>query len=133
MLSARADVADRAACRCDRHRAIGGRYRANACGCSRLRSVRWSIVGGSRWDSDACAALAALSESTGLAVACAFRRQDLFDNRHPHYAGDVGIGINPRLAARVRDADVLLVIGERLGEMTTSGYTLLDAPSPRQS
>ncbi len=55
------------------------------------------------------------------------------DNRHPNYAGDVGIGINPRLAARVRDADVLLVIGERLGETTTSGYTLLAVPSPQQA
>ena len=63
-------------------------------------------------------------------MACAFRRQDLFDNAHPNYAGDVGIGINPRLAERVRDADVLLVVGARLGEMTTSGYTLLDVPSP---
>ncbi len=68
-----------------------------------------------------------------LPVAAAFRRQDLFDNRHPQYAGDVGIGINPKLAARVREADVLLVIGERLGEMTTGGYTLLDVPVPRQA
>ncbi len=65
-------------------------------------------------------------------MACAFRHQDLFDNRHSQYAGDVGIGINPRLAARVRDADVLLVVGERLGEMTTSGYTLLTPPVARQ-
>src|SRR5262249_51160244 len=58
---------------------------------------------------------------------------DLFDNRHPLYAGDVGMGINPRLAARVRESDVLLVIGERLGEMTTSGYTLLEPPVSAQS
>jgi acetolactate synthase-1/2/3 large subunit len=90
------------------------------------------IVGGRRWDDASTGALRRLSDATGLAVACAFRQQDLFDNRHPHYAGDVGIGINPKLAARVRDADVLLVIGERLGEMTTSGYTLLDVPQPRQ-
>ncbi|MBA3505352.1 MAG: thiamine pyrophosphate-binding protein [Betaproteobacteria bacterium] len=90
------------------------------------------IVGGSRWDAAACAALRAFAEGTGLPVACAFRNQDLFDNRHPNYAGDVGIGINPKLAARVENADVLLVIGERLGEMTTSGYTLLDVPVPRQ-
>jgi acetolactate synthase-1/2/3 large subunit len=68
-----------------------------------------------------------------LPIACAFRHQDLFDNRHPKYAGDVGIGINPKLAFRVKSADVLLVIGERLGEMTTSGYTLLDVPVPRQA
>jgi acetolactate synthase-1/2/3 large subunit len=91
------------------------------------------IAGGSRWDSDACAALRRFAESADLPVACAFRSQDLFDNRHPNYAGDVGIGINPKLAARVRDADVLLVIGERLGEMTTSGYTLLDVPTPSQT
>jgi acetolactate synthase I/II/III large subunit len=91
------------------------------------------LVGGSRWDRDACDALRSLSERTGLPVACAFRHQDLFDNRHPNYAGDVGIAINPKLAARVRDADVLLVIGERLGEMTTSGYSLLDVPAPRQT
>jgi len=90
------------------------------------------IVGGRRWDTAACAQLRALAETSGLPVACAFRQQDLFDNRHPQYAGDVGIGINPKLATRVRDADVLLVIGERLGEMTTSGYTLLEVPQPKQ-
>jgi len=90
------------------------------------------IVGGSRWDAAACRALRTFAEDSGLPVACAFRNQDLFDNRHSHYAGDVGIGINPKLAARIKNADVLLVIGERLGEMTTSGYTLLDVPLPRQ-
>ena len=100
-----------------------------------LRAARQPLVlvGGSRWDAAACAALARFAEDAGLPVACAFRHQDLFDNRHPNYAGDVGIGINPSLAARVRDADVLLVIGERLGETTTSGYTLVDVPSPRQA
>ncbi len=90
------------------------------------------IVGGSRWDDAACARLAAWARRSGLPVAAGFRRQDLIDNRHPNYAGDVGIGVNPKLAARVRDADVLLVIGERLGEMTTGGYTLLDVPQPHQ-
>jgi acetolactate synthase-1/2/3 large subunit len=65
-------------------------------------------------------------------VGCGFRCQDYFDNRHPNYAGDVGIGINPKLAQRVKDADVLLVIGERLGEMTSSAYTLVESPVPRQ-
>ena len=91
------------------------------------------LVGGSRWDVDACAALARYASDNGLPVATAFRRADLFDNRHPNYAGDVGIGINPTLAARVRDADVLLVVGERLGEMTTSGYSLIEAPVPKQT
>jgi acetolactate synthase-1/2/3 large subunit len=91
------------------------------------------VVGGSRWDPDACAALRAFAERNDLPVACAFRRQDLFDNRHPLYAGDVGIGLNPRLAQRVREADVLLVIGERLGEIVTSGYTLPTPPLPPQS
>ncbi len=90
------------------------------------------IVGGSRWNAQACASLRSFIALWDLPVACAFRHQDLFDNRDPHYAGDLGIGPNPRLAARVRDADVLLVIGERLGESTTSGYTLLDVPTPRQ-
>jgi acetolactate synthase-1/2/3 large subunit len=92
-----------------------------------------AIVGGSRWAPADAAAFRALAQRWGWPVGCAFRRQDLFDHRDPHYAGDVGIGINPALAARVRDADVLLVVGERLGEMTTSGYTLLDVPRPRQS
>ena len=91
------------------------------------------IVGGSRWDDAARDALRTFADGSGLPVACAFRHQDLFDNRHPSYAGDVGIGINPKLSARVRDADVLLVIGERLGEMTTSGYSLLNVPVPRQT
>jgi len=91
------------------------------------------LVGGARWSAAACDALRVFAESTGMPVACGFRSQDLFDNRHPQYAGDVGIGINPALAKRVRDADLLLVIGERLGEMTTGGYTLLEVPVARQS
>ncbi len=90
------------------------------------------IVGGSGWTSEACTQLQDFAAQTGLPVACAFRFQDLFDNTHPNYVGDVGIGINPQLAQRVRSADVLLVIGARLGEMTTSGYTLLEAPAPQQ-
>src|SRR5262249_61222351 len=77
--------------------------------------------------------LARFAEANSLPVACAFRAQDVFDNTHAHYAGDVGIAINPKLAARVRAADVLLVIGERLGEMVTSGYSLLAVPPPEQS
>ena len=88
------------------------------------------LVGGSRWDDDACAALRRFAEAYDLPVACSFRHQHLFDNRHANYAGDIGIGVSPKLAARVRDADVLLAIGERLGEITTGGYALLDVPLP---
>ena len=90
------------------------------------------IVGGGGWTADACTALQAFAEAWQLPVGCAFRFQDLFDNRHPLYAGDVGIGINPKLAQRVKDADLILAIGPRLGEMTTNGYTLLAAPRPAQ-
>ncbi|MCU1394140.1 MAG: thiamine pyrophosphate-binding protein [Ilumatobacteraceae bacterium] len=90
------------------------------------------IVGGSGWDADACLALEQFVEAWELPVGCAFRFQDLVDNDHPNYAGDVGIGINPKLAARIREADVILAIGARLGEMTTGGYTLLQAPRASQ-
>jgi len=92
-----------------------------------------AILGGSGWTSSACADLRRFAEAWQLPVACAFRFQDLFDNDHPQYAGDVGIGINPKLAQRIKDADLALVIGARLGEMTTSGYTLLEVPVPRQT
>jgi acetolactate synthase I/II/III large subunit len=91
------------------------------------------LLGGFGWTEAACENLRRWAEANHLPVACAFRYQDLFDNRHPNYVGDVGIGINPKLAQRVRDADLIVAIGPRLGEMTTSGYTLLDAPRPRQA
>ena len=90
------------------------------------------IAGGSGWDAQACLALQRFAENWQLPVTCGFRFQDTFDNRHALYAGDVGIGINPKLAARVRDADLIIALGIRLGEMTTNGYTLLEAPRPRQ-
>jgi len=91
------------------------------------------LLGGGGWDGDACRQLQSWIEKAGLPVGAAFRCQDLIDNRSPSYAGDVGIGINPKLAERVRQADVLLVIGARLGEMTTSGYSLIEAPVPHQT
>ena len=91
-----------------------------------------AVLGGVPWSRGACADFQRFAEANALPVACAFRFQDLFDNRHANYAGDVGIGINPALAKRVREADFLLVVGARLGEMTTGGYTLLEAPVPRQ-
>ena len=90
------------------------------------------MLGGSGWTADACADIRRFVEANHLPVTCAFRFQDLFDNRLPNYVGDVGVGVNPILAERIRTADVLLAIGPRLGEMTTSGYTLLDSPVPRQ-
>src|SRR2546427_12087076 len=91
------------------------------------------LIGGGGWNRDACLKLQRWIEAAGPPVGTSFRCQDLFDNRSPNYAGDVGIGINPKLAQRVKEADVLLVIGARLGEMTTSGYTLLEAPVPQQT
>ncbi|MBI3375872.1 MAG: thiamine pyrophosphate-binding protein [Betaproteobacteria bacterium] len=90
------------------------------------------ILGGGGWDANAVAAMRGFLEASSLPTGCAFRCQDLLDNRSPVYIGDVGIGINPKLAQRVKQADVLLVVGARLGEMTTSGYTLLEVPVPRQ-
>ena len=91
------------------------------------------LVGGGGWSREACGRLQKWIEASGLPVGTSFRCQDLFDNRSSNYAGDVGIGINPKLAQRVRGADVLLVIGARLGEMTTSAYTLVEAPLPQQT
>jgi acetolactate synthase-1/2/3 large subunit len=90
------------------------------------------IAGGGGWTPQAAQALQRFAENWQLPVGNAFRFQDTFDNHHPQYAGDVGIAINPRLAQRIRDSDLVIAIGPRLGEMTTSGYTLLEAPRPRQ-
>jgi acetolactate synthase-1/2/3 large subunit len=90
------------------------------------------IAGGGGWTPQAAQALQRFAENWKLPVGNAFRFQDTFDNHHPLYAGDVGIGINPKLAARIKEADLILAIGPRLGEMTTSGYTLLTPPKPKQ-
>ncbi len=90
------------------------------------------LLGGSAWDTEAVTQIEVFAAANKLPVGCAFRRQDRFDNAHPCYAGDVGIGINPKLAQRIKEADLLLVVGARLGEMTTGGYSLIDIPTPRQ-
>jgi acetolactate synthase-1/2/3 large subunit len=90
------------------------------------------LLGGAGWSDLACQHIADFARSNDLPVACTFRFQDLMDNAHPNYVGDVGIGINPKLARRIQDADLVLAIGPRLGEMTTGGYTLLEAPVPNQ-
>ncbi|MEY4712143.1 MAG: hypothetical protein RIS88_1593 [Pseudomonadota bacterium] len=91
------------------------------------------IAGGAGWTPQAAQALQRFAENWQLPVGNAFRFQDCFDNHHPQYAGDVGIAINPKLAARIRESDLVIAIGPRLGEMTTSGYTLLQAPRPLQT
>lgn len=91
------------------------------------------IAGGSVWNAAGRAALQRFAERWQLPVAAGFRRQDLFDNRHPLYAGELGTSVAPTLAKRVKDADLLLVFGSRLGEMSTNGYTLVQAPVPTQA
>ena len=98
-----------------------------------LQSERpFVIAGGGGWTPQAAQALQRFAENWQLPVGNAFRFQDTFDNHHLLYAGDVGIGINPKLAARIRNCDLLIAIGPRLGEMTTGGYSVPDAPRPRQ-
>ena len=91
------------------------------------------IAGGSGWTVQAAQALQRFADNWCLPVGNAFRFQDTFDNHHPLYAGDVGIGINPRLAERIRSSDLVIAIGPRLGEMTSGGYTLFEVPRPRQT
>jgi acetolactate synthase-1/2/3 large subunit len=90
------------------------------------------IVGGPGWSVEAQRAVETFAERFDLPVAPAFRYQDYFDNRHKCHAGCAGIGIDPRLGAAIKEADLLIVVGARLGEMTTSQYALLDIPNPRQ-
>jgi len=91
------------------------------------------ILGGSSWTDAGLRDIRSFAAQYGLPVACAFRRQDLFDNRHANYVGEVGIGLNPELAQAIRESDLLLAVGTRLGEIVTSGYTLLDVPVPQQA
>jgi acetolactate synthase-1/2/3 large subunit len=88
------------------------------------------ILGGGGWSAQACADIKAFVEANGLPVTTAFRNQDLLDNRHANYVGDLGIGVNPPLGKRLRESDLILAIGPRLGEATTGGCTLFDIPVP---
>jgi acetolactate synthase-1/2/3 large subunit len=90
------------------------------------------IIGGPGWSVATQKSLEAFAERFDLPVAPAFRYQDYFDNRHRCYVGCAGIGLDPKLATSIKDADLLIVIGARLGEMTTSGYTLVNIPDPQQ-
>ncbi len=89
------------------------------------------ILGGSRWSEQARASIAEFAERFALPVATSYRRLPLFDPLHPCYAGDLGIGPNPKLIARLKAADVVVALGGRLGELPTQGYTLFDIPAPR--
>jgi len=91
-----------------------------------------AIVGGAGWDAEAARDFAAFAESTAVPVASAFRRQDAIPNASPAWAGNLGYGPNPRLVARIKAADLLLVVGPRLGEATTDGYTLITPDHPGQ-
>ena len=90
------------------------------------------IVGGRGWTPPTRDAVQAFAAAWDLPVAAAFRYQDRFDNGLDHYVGELGLGANPKLWAAVREADLLIVLGARLGELTTGGYTLIDIPRPRQ-
>lgn len=91
------------------------------------------IAGGSVWSSDTAHALAQFAGNFGLPVCATFRRMDRIDNRNPNYAGDLAVGMNPKLAQRLRDADCLLVLGSRLGDIVTGGYELIDPASPNKT
>ncbi len=89
------------------------------------------IAGGSRWDEASRAALHRFAERFALPVATSYRRGHLFDAEHPNYAGDLGLGASPKLVARIKAADLLLLVGGRLGQVPSQGYTLLDIPAPQ--
>jgi len=92
-----------------------------------------AIVGGAGWNEAATRDFSEWAERSGIPLAAAFRRQDSISNEHPCWAGNLGYGPNPKLVGRIRDADLLLVIGPRLGEATTDGYTLVTPDHPDQT
>ena len=89
------------------------------------------ILGGGRWSEAAVGAIARFSERFGAAVCTSFRRAHLFDPLHPNYAGDLGLGANPKLVARVKESDLVIAAGARLNELTSQGYTLFEIPVPQ--
>ena len=132
MLSARADAADIApgpVLPAQTTPAQVGAVQAALAGAERPLVV----VGGPHWSQAAADDLARFAAAWALPVAVTFRRQDRMDNDHPCYAGDLGVGMNPRLAARLAQADLVLALGTRLGDVPTGGYEILDParPGPR--
>ncbi len=91
------------------------------------------ILGGGGWNKKGCDDFLAFAQAFNLPVACSYRAQDMIDNRDSHYVGDVAVGLNPALAARIHGCDLLIAIGSRLGEWTTVNYTLIDIPRPKQT
>ena len=89
------------------------------------------VLGGSRWSEAARRHIHEFAERTGLPIATSYRRSTLFDPLHPLYAGDLGLGPNPKLVARAKAADLLVLVGGRLGEIPSQGYSLLASPSPQ--
>jgi acetolactate synthase-1/2/3 large subunit len=132
MLVERADCADAA-----RYR-IAEPYPAPA-EMARLRALLaqaqrpFVVLGGGGWSAKACADLQAFVEKFDLPVGVSFRRQDYFDNTHPNYAGHVGISVAPPLSDRVKNADLLMLVGTRLGEASSRSYALIDIPEPKQT
>jgi acetolactate synthase-1/2/3 large subunit len=104
---------------------------------SQLQKLLWAaqkpimILGGSRWSEAACAATVRFAERFDLPVITSFRRLHLFPAVHPCYAGDLGTGVNPKLPARVKGCDLVLLVGGRMGEMPSQGYALFDIPNPK--
>src|ERR1700730_5683649 len=88
------------------------------------------LVGGSGWDDKACRDIAQFARANDLPVCCSFRRQDIVDNRSPCFGGDLGTGASPALVARIKEADLLLAVGARIGEITSQSYSLLGVPDP---
>ena len=91
------------------------------------------VLGGSGWDTESVHDIRLFAEQQNIPVAASFRCQDLFDNRHPNYVGDLGFAASAQLSSAVKDADLLLVVGSRMGEVSTGGYAALDIPVPKQT
>ena len=91
------------------------------------------VLGGTRWSPEVVRSMQDFAARHAIPVGCSFRRQMLFDHLHPSYAGDVGIGINPALAKEIKESDLLILVGARMSEMPSSGYTLIDIPYPQQT
>ena len=90
------------------------------------------ILGGSRWCKDSVSQIEAFAEGFNLPVACSFRRQMLFNHGHPHYAGDVGLGINPQLKSTIANADLVILMGGRFSEVPSQNYELLGVHDAKQ-